>query len=445
MKTRRLVPLLATILAAQPVQAAPSDRDPKAELTAIDTIFDGNFPAIKSLYEDIHQHPEVGFREERTAALLAEHMRQLGFTVTEKIGGTGIVAIYENGDGPTVLVRTELDGLPMEEKTGLSYASRYTQDVDGKATPTMHACGHDIHMAWWVSTAQTLLAMKDEWRGTLMFIGQPAEEILSGASAMLDDGLFTRFPKPDYGFAAHVMPGPVGLVTFKEGVSTSAADNLKITFHGKGAHGSMPSAGIDPIVMGAHFVSDVQSIRGREVDPGAFGVITVGSFQSGFAPNIIPDSSQLLLTLRSHDPDVRQQLLDGVKRTAMAAAAMAKAPEPTIEYLNGASAVSNDVALTGAIAAVLKQAKGDGVVLEPEYKPAGSASEDYSEIVAAGVPSVFMGIGGIPPETLAKYKAEGKPVPVNHSPFFAPDPEGAIRSGTEALTLAVLSVAGIEP
>jgi hippurate hydrolase len=207
----------------------------------IDASLDKNYPELDALYKDIHSHPEVGFQEERTAAILAAKMRKLGFEVTEHVGKTGVVAVYKNGPGPVVLVRTELDALPMEEKTGLSYASRFQQTVDGKLTFTDHACGHDSHMAWWVGTAQALLAMKDQWHGTLVFIGQPAEEIISGAKAMLDDGLFTKFPKPDYAFAAHVGPGPVGEVSIKQGVVTSASDTLAVTFHGVGAHGSMPN------------------------------------------------------------------------------------------------------------------------------------------------------------------------------------------------------------
>ncbi|CCA90328.1 MULTISPECIES: amidohydrolase [unclassified Novosphingobium] len=441
MKKSPLLLLLAGLAASPAVAAVP---DPKADLARIDAVLDKNYPQLQALYEDIHAHPEVAFQETRTAALLAARMRKLGFTVTEKVGGTGIVAIYRNGDGPTVLVRTELDGLPVLEKTGLPYASHYTQEIDGKVTPTMHACGHDIHMTWWVATAEALLAMKDRWHGTLMFIGQPAEETVSGAKAMLDDGLFTRFPKPDYGFAAHVSPEASGNVRFKEGTSSSASDQLRITFKGKGAHGSMPASSIDPIVMGGHFVSDVQSIRSREVDPGKFGVITVGSFHAGTAPNIIPDTSVLQLTLRSHDPEVRQQLMDGVKKTADAVSAMAGAPEPQIDYLYGTAALYNDPKLADSVAAVVKEAVSGKVTVESEDKPAGSGSEDYSEFVTAGVPSVFVGIGGVDADVLAGYVKKGERPPVNHSPFFAPDPEPAIRAGAQALSLAVLTVAGTD-
>jgi hippurate hydrolase len=313
--------------------------------------------------------------------------------------------------------------------------------VDGEDSFVAHACGHDIHMAWWLGTAETLLAMKDQWHGTLMFVAQPAEERVSGAKAMLDDGLFSRFPKPDYGFAAHVMNQPLGLVAIKAGTVTSASDTVNVTFHGRGGHGSMPSAAIDPIVIGAHFVSDVQTVISREKDAGAFGVITVGSFQAGSVANIIPDHAELKLTLRSYSPEVRQLLLDGVGRTARAAADMAGAPAPDVKHAAGVGSVVNDDALVEREAETLSAALGDKAVLQPKSMPGVSASEDYSEFVVAGVPSVFYMIGGYDPETIAGYAARGEPVPVNHSPFFAPDPV-AIRTGVTTLTLSVLTVAG---
>jgi hippurate hydrolase len=333
----------------------------------------------------------------------------------------------------------------MEEKTGLPYASHAQQTVDGKLTYVDHACGHDSHMAWWVGTAEALLAMKDQWHGTLMFVGQPAEEIISGAKAMLDDGLFTKFPKPDYGFAAHVGPTPIGMVDVKQGVITSASDTIRITFHGVGAHGSMPDKSVDPIVEGARFVNDVQTVISRQKDPQKFGVITVGSFNAGTVANIIPDHADLQLTLRSFDPDVRKLLNDGVLTTANAVAEMAHAAAPDVKRAAGTSSVVNDIDLSATAAAMLKTALGDAhVMLVPAHLPGGSASEDYSEFVAAGMPkSVFFGIGGYDPKTIEQYKTEGKPLPVNHSPYFAPVPEPTIRTGVQTLTLAVLMVTNI--
>jgi amidohydrolase len=407
----------------------------------IDAALDKEYPHLDALYKDIHAHPEVAFQENRTAALLVGEMRKLGFQVTEHVGKTGVVAIYKNGAGPTVLVRTELDALPMEEKTGLPYASHAQQTVDGKLSYVDHACGHDSHIAWWVGTAQTLIAMKSQWHGTLMFIGQPAEETISGAKAMLADGLFTRFPKPDYAFAAHVGPTPYGTVTIKDGVISSSSDAVDIVFNGRGAHGAMPDKGIDPIMMGAHFVSDVQAVISRQKDPQAFGVITVGSFQSGTVDNIIPDKAELRLTLRSYTPEVRKLLMDGVEKTARAASEMANAPEPTITYLHGTGSVHNDSALAARASSLLKDVFGDKATFIPANLPGIPASEDFSEFVDAGVTSVFFGIGGDDPQLLANYKAQGKPIPVNHSPYFAPVPEPTIRTGVTVLTLAVLMVA----
>jgi hippurate hydrolase len=439
MKTTAL--LFAALAATLPVFAQASELDVSAAKARIDAILDKSYDGLERIYKDIHAHPEVAFQETRTASLLAEKMRKLGFEVTEKVGKTGIVAIFRNGSGPTVLIRTELDALPMEEKTGLPYASRAKQIVDGEESFVAHSCGHDVHMAWWVGTAQTLLALRDQWHGTLMFIGQPAEERVVGAKAMLDDGLFTRFPKPDYGFAAHVTNQPVGIVVVKAGTATSAADTVEVIFHGRGGHGSMPSATIDPIVIGAHFVSDVQTIISREKDAGAFGVITVGSFQAGSVPNIIPDRAILKLTLRSFSPEVRKLLLDGVARTAKAAADMARAPAPEIKHLEGVGSTVNDDDLARRAGSVMRAAIGNNAILQPASAPGVSASEDYSEFVRAGVPSVFYFIGSYDPKVIAGYKSRGEPVPVNHSPFFAPEPS-SIRTGVMTLTLSVLMVAG---
>jgi len=445
---KHTLPFFAAALAALPAHAQTTVPAPTLDVAAakarIDASLDKDYPHLFEVYKDIHQHPELAFQENRTAALLAGEMRKLGFQVTEHVGKTGIVAIYKNGEGPTVLVRTELDALPLKEKTGLPYASTAQQTVDGKLTYVDHACGHDSHMAWWLGTAEALLAMKDQWHGTLMFIGQPAEEIISGAKAMLADGLFKRFPMPDYGFAAHVGPAPIGTVGIKEGVMSSASDTIYITFHGVGAHGSMPDKSIDPIAEAAHFVTDVQTVISRQKDPKQFGVITVGSFNAGTVANIIPDHADLQLTLRSFSPDVRKLLNDGVATTAKAAAMMAGAPEPEVKHMFGASPVINDIALSDTMSGVMKTALGDdNVTLEPAYKPGGNASEDYSEFVAAGLKkSVYFSIGGYDPKMIADYKAKGTPLPVNHSPYFAPVPEPAIRTGVRVLTLAVLEVAG---
>jgi amidohydrolase len=422
--------------------SAADSLDVAAAKQRIDSALDKDYPHLEILYKDIHAHPEVAMQENRTAGVLAAEMRKLGFTVTEHVGKTGVVAIYRNGSGPTVLVRTELDALPMEEKTGLPYASHAQQIVNGRTTFVAHMCGHDSHMAWWVGSATVLLAMKDQWHGTLMFVGQPAEEAIGGAQAMLADGLFTRFPKPDAGFAAHVTVSPVGTVTIKDGVVTSASDSVEIVFHGRGAGGSNPHMSIDPIVMGAHFVSDVQTIISREKDPQQFGVVTVGSFQAGTVNNIIPDSATLKLTLRSYSPEVRQLLRAGVERTANGVASMGNAPAPTITDVRSTAPMVNDSVLAAKSATILRAAMGEAVLFEPAYLPGATASDDYSEFINAGVPSVFFDIGGEDPKLLADYKARGEPVPENHSPYFKFVPQPTIRTGVTVLTLAVLMVAG---
>ena len=349
---------------------------------------------------------------------------------------TGLVAIYKNGPGPLVMVRTELDALPMEEKTGLPYASRATQMWNGKETFVDHSCGHDIHMASWVGTATALVAMKDKWSGTLMFIGQPAEETTGGAKAMLDDGLFKRFGKPDMGFALHDTPEAYGDVLYRAGVLTSNSDSLELTFHGRGGHGSRPNVTIDPVLIASRFVVDVQSVISREKDPAAFGVVTIGAIHGGSAGNIIPDSVSLAGTIRSFDPAVRKKMIEGIERTARAEAAMAGAPPPELKIVEGGKTVINDQRLVDRTAPVFKAAFGAHAIAIPApiY-----ASEDYSEFIIAGVPSLFFQIGVYDPKRVADAKASGVPLPGNHSPQFAPVPEPTIRTGVEAMTLTVMN------
>ena len=404
----------------------------------VDGLVAGMYPALKEVYEDIHLHPELAFAETRTAAKLAGEMRALGFEVTEKVGKTGVVAIYKNGAGPTVMVRTELDALPMEEKTGLPYASKQKAEWNGRETFVAHSCGHDLHMASWLGTARTLVAMKGEWQGTLMFIAQPAEEATDGARMMLKDGLFTRFPKPDYAFALHTSPGPYGTIAYNSGAMTSNSDAMEITFKGRGGHGSAPDKTIDPITIAAHFIVDVQTVVSREKDPMEFGVVTVGAIQGGTVGNIIPDSVVLRGTIRSYSPTVREKLLAGVRRTANAAAMMAGAPEPDVKLTAGGAAVINNDALVNRTEGVLRAAFGAKNVLRV---PPITASEDFSDFVNEGVPSMFFFIGVSDPQQVAdSMKPGGKPLPFNHSPFFAPVPEPSIKTGVEAMTLAVLDV-----
>jgi len=336
------------------------------------------------------------------------------------------------------MVRTELDALPMEEKTGLAYASHDKTIWQGRETFVAHSCGHDIHMASWVGTAKTLVGLKDQWHGTLMFIAQPAEEIGSGAKAMLADGLFTRFPKPNFGFALHANGAfAYGTVLYTVGAGSSTADGLYIKFRGRGGHGAVPQAAIDPVMMAARFVVDVQSVVSREKDPTEFGVVSIGTIHGGTAVNIIPDDVVLAGTIRSFKPEVRAKMLAGIERTAKAVAAMSNAPEPVITITEGTKAVINDPGVVATAEKVLKAAFGDKLRPIPPVTP----SEDYSEFINAGVPSMFFRIGVYEPERVAAAReGEGPQLPGNHSPLFAPVPKPTIETGVEAMTLAVLSV-----
>ena len=431
-------PLLASaaLCAAAALSPANAEIDVIHLKPAIEASVEADYPKLDALYKDLHAHPEVAFEEVKTSAKLAAEMRALGFEVTEKVGKTGVVAIYKNGDGPTIMVRTELDALPMEEKTGLAYASHDKTVWNGQDTFVAHSCGHDIHMASWVGTAKMLLGLKDQWHGTLMFIAQPAEETLSGAKAMLADGLFTRFKKPDFGFALHDGAFAYGSVSYRVGIGSSNSDSLEITFHGHGGHGAAPQRTVDPVMMAARFIVDVQSVISREKDPTEFGVFSIGAIHAGTAHNIIPDQVVLRGTIRTFKPEVRAKMLAGIERTAKASAAMSGGPEPEISFTEGAKAVVNDTGVVETAAKVLKAAFGDKIGTSPPV----TASEDFSEFIDAGVPSMFFNIGVYEPERVAAaFNGTGPQLPPNHSPQFAPVPKPTIETGVEAMTLAVLS------
>jgi amidohydrolase len=428
--------LLSAALCAAALSPARADIDVARLKAAIATSLESDYPKLDALYKEIHAHPEIAFQEVKTAARLATEMRALGFDVTEQVGKTGLVAIYRNGEGPTIMVRTELDALPMEEKTGLAYASHDKTIWNGQETFVAHSCGHDIHMASWVGTAKTLVGLKDQWKGTLMFIAQPAEETVSGAKAMLADGLFTRFKKPDFGFALHDGAFAYGSVSYRVGIGSSNSDSLAIKFRGRGGHGAAPQRTVDPVMIAARFVVDVQSVISREKDPTEFGVVSIGAIHGGTAENIIPDDVLLLGTIRTFKPEVRAKMLAGIERTAKAAAAMSGAPDPVIKITEGAKAVINDAAVVETAAKVMKVAFGDRF----QTSPPGTPSEDFSEFVEAGVPSMFFNIGVYEPERVAAAaNGTGPQLPSNHSPLFAPVPKPTIETGVEAMTLAVLS------
>ena len=390
------------------------------------------YPDAHALYLDLHQNPELSAYETRTAAKLAASLRSAGYDVTDHVGGTGIVAILKNGAGPTIMLRTELDALPVEEKTGLPYASKvHAKDDDGRDVPVMHACGHDLHMASLVGTAEVMAHSKDTWHGTLMLIGQPAEETIGGAEGMIRDGLFTRFPKPDVAVALHVgNEEPAGTVAITPGVYNTNSDSIRITIYGKGGHGASPQTTIDPIVIAARTVLTLQTIASREVKPGELAIVTVGYLHAGTKNNIIPDQAEMGLTVRTFKSDVRQQVLAAITRIAKAEAAAAGAPrEPSIDHYEGTDSVYNDPALAQRLRAPLEAALGkDHVVIGEPITP----SEDFSYFVEQGIPGFYFSLGGADPEKLAQAKAAGTKLPSNHSPVFAPDVDPALHTGITA-------------
>jgi amidohydrolase len=390
------------------------------------------YPAAHALYVDLHESPELSSHEVQTAAKLAGRLRSLGYEVTEHVGGTGIVAILKNGAGPTVMLRTELDALPVEEKTGLAYASSvHAKDDSGRDVPVMHACGHDLHMAAIFATAAIMAHSQETWRGTLVLIGQPAEETITGAKAMLADGLLKRFPKPDVALALHVVNDlPAGKVGITSGIYNTNADSLRITIYGKGGHGSAPQTTIDPIVIAARTILALQTITSREVKPGEMAVVTVGYIQAGTKNNIIPDHAELGLTVRTRKKELREQVLAAIARITKAEAEAGGAPRPPlIEHYEATDLVYNDPALAQRLRGVLESALDkDNVVIEEPITP----SEDFSYFTAQGTPGFYFNLGGADPEKLAQAQAAGTMLPSNHSPLFAPDVDPALHTGIAA-------------
>ena len=416
-------PLLIILLTIAPLtaQTAPNSKE-------VNSVYSD----ARTLYVDLHQNPELSSHETQTAAKLAARLRSLRYDVTEHVGGTGVVAILKNGPGPTVLLRTELDALPVEEKTGLAYASTvHTKDDSGQEVPVMHACGHDLHMASLVGTAEIMAHSKDAWHGTLMLIGQPAEETIGGAEGMIKDGLFTRFPKPDFAVALHVSNSlPAGEVGITPGIFDTSADSLRIIIHGKGGHGSAPHTTVDPIVIAARTILALQTINSREIKPGEFAVVTVGYVHAGTKNNIIPDDAELGLTVRTYKSEIRKQVLAAITRITQAESEAAGAPrQPSIEHFEGTDAVYNDPALAQRLRRPLETALGkDNVItLEPI-----TASEDFSYFVEQGIPGFYFSLGGADPEKYAQAKASGTLLPSNHSSLFAPDVDPALHTGIAA-------------
>ena len=411
----------------------------------VDTVY----PKSEALYLDLHRHPELSGHEVQTAAKLAAELRTLGYTVTTGVGGTGVVGILKNGNGPIVMLRTELDALPVEEKSGLPYASTVrTKDDRGADVGVMHACGHDIHMASWMGTARIMADTRTRWRGTLMLIGQPAEEAGAGAKAMLADGLFTRFARPDYALAVHDDARyPAGIIGFHAGPILSHVNSVKITIFGRGGHGARPESTVDPIVIAARTVLALQTIVSRETSPFDPAVVTVGTIHGGTRPNIIPAEVTLEISVRALSDDVRKHLLASIERITKAEAVAAGAPrEPLIEISEGGYALVNDLGLTQRVAAALLRELGARQVMDtaPEM-----ASEDFSEFQRAGVPTLMLRIGAV---QQAKYDAalkSGDSLPSLHSALFAPDRAPTIKAAVAAEVIALRELmppnAGVTP
>jgi len=434
--TMRTAPI--ALFAALTASAAAQRPEVSKEVEAV-------YPQAHALYLDLHANPELSSHETQTAEKIASRLRSLGYDITEHVGGTGVVAILRNGSGPTVMLRTELDALPVEEKTGLNYASKvHTKDDAGRDVPVMHACGHDLHMASLTGTAAIMAHSKQTWHGTLMLIGQPAEETISGARSMIDDGLFKRFPRPDVAVALHVGNLlPAGKVGITSGIMSTNADSLRITIYGKGGHGSAPHTAIDPIVMAAKMILGLQIIASREVKPGEMAVVTVGYIHAGTKNNIIPDQAELGLTVRTYKAEVRKQVLAAIPRIVRAEAAAAGAPrEPSIERYEGADAVYNDPTLAQRLKGTLESALGkqDVVMEEPV-----TASEDFSGFIAQGIPGFYFSLGGADPGKYAQARAAGENLPSNHSSLFAPDVDPALHAGIVAEVAVLRNLLNASP
>lgn len=427
------------ILFAAALAATPASAETVRDAVAAD------MPALLAIYRDLHANPELSFEEVRSAARLAAEARKLGFEVTTNVGGHGVVAVMRNGPGPTLMIRADMDGLPVTEQTGLPFASKVTAvGAGGVQTGVMHACGHDTHMTAWIGTARRLAAMKSQWSGTLVMIGQPAEERVAGARKMLDDGLFTRFPKPDTVIAFHDNSGlPAGVIGYTVGPALANVDGIDIKVRGVGGHGAVPQLARDPIVLAARIVTTLQTLVAREISPFDTAVVTVGSFHAGSKRNIISNEANLQLTVRSYAPDVRAHLLDGIARIARGEAIAAGLPETLMPVVSSdgesADATVNTQELTLRMAKLFSDRFGKDRVKEVQ---ASTASEDFGVfyLTDKSIQSLIFWVGGVPQD---KWDAAGGDVaklPSLHSPFWAPDAEKVIATASEALTAAALDI-----
>jgi amidohydrolase len=393
---------------------------------------------LESIYRDVHANPELSMQERRTAGLAAAWLRKYGYEVSESIGGTGVVGLLRNGDGPTILLRADMDALPIKESTGLPYASDRTgTDRFGQATSIAHACGHDMHIVWLMGAARILSENRSTWRGTVMAVFQPGEETAQGARAMIEDGMIKRFPKPVVCLGQHVMPLSAGQIGWHAGAMLSAGDSWEVTLFGRGAHGSMPQKSVDPVVMAASAVMRLQTVVSREVAMTDSAVVTVGTMQAGMNENVIPDHALLRLNVRTFKDEVRHRVLGAIRRILESEAAASGAPKPpTFSVLSEFPVTRNDAAATQKVVAAFERHFGSERV--HEVGPA-TASEDFGLFGTAwDVPSVFWVVGGIDPETYKKAQASGKvdELPANHAPDFAPVVDPTLRTGVTTMLVA---------
>lgn len=421
--------MLTAAMAALTLAAAPAFAQDTALRAAVEADYDANLGA---LFDHFHRNPELSGMETRTAARMASELRALGYEVTEGVGGTGVVAVLRNGDGPTVMIRADMDGLPLQEQSGLPNASTVRQvDADGTEKPVMHACGHDVHITALVGTARQMMARRDRWSGTLVLIAQPAEERIFGARAMVNDGLYTRFPKPDYAIAFHVAADmPTGRVDVPLAITSSSSDSVDITVRGVGTHGAYPHMGVDPIYVASQIVVSLQSLRSRETNPLEGAVVTVGSFHGGIKHNIISDHAELQLTVRADSPEVRAQLLDGIDRIARNTALALGVPEDRLPVVTRSTtettpATINDAATAARVRTAVTAGLGEGVLIDEPRT--GMGAEDFAYFVTpeSGVKGVYFSVGGTP-------AAEVADAPGHHSPLFRITPRPAVITGVEA-------------
>ena len=422
-----------------------------APATGVESAWEGalqeDYAYLEALYIHLHQNPELSFHEEKTSARMATELRGLGFTVTENVGGYGVVGVLENGDGPTVLLRADMDALPVLEKTGKPYASKATTiDEHGNTVSVMHACAHDVNMTVFIGAARRLTAMTDQWRGTLVMIAQPAEERGAGARAMLKDGLFERFPRPDYNLGLHVSASrPAGQVIYTKGYVMANVDSVDITVYGIGGHGAYPHRTKDPVVLSAQIINALQTLVSRELKPIDAGVITVGSIHGGTKHNVIPDKVELQLTVRSYTDEARSTLLDGIKRIATGQAMTMGLPPDKLPVVTikdeFTPSVYNNPELADRIVKVLRTKFDDERLIPGEPVMGGEDFAQYGR-VEPKIPSLFLWIGGVEADKYARAMESGEVLPSLHSPFFAPDPQPTILTGVEVMTTSALELLG---